>query len=50
MPSFIELNGTTYAYDISGKGEPFVLLHGFTGKQTILDYDQSLSGRKLSKC
>lgn len=31
MPSFIELNGTTYAYDISGKGEPFVLLHGFTG-------------------
>lgn len=29
--NLIEVNDSTYAYTISGSGEPLVLLHGFTG-------------------
>lgn len=34
---FIQVNGSCYAYQTTGKGEPLILLHGFTGSKHTWD-------------
>lgn len=33
MTKWVSVNGTDYAYSVLGKGEPLILLHGFTGRK-----------------
>ncbi|HZW69171.1 MAG TPA: 2-succinyl-6-hydroxy-2,4-cyclohexadiene-1-carboxylate synthase [Pseudogracilibacillus sp.] len=38
MTHYKAIDGTTYAYSLEGKGEPLVLLHGFTGTKETWQY------------